>query len=173
MNLDWIDQIKSRIPGHSSDIELNLDAVFKRSTLDTEEAMLCMLSAAVVTNNEHLIELLITILEQEGIDYQPAVSAASIEAQSNTWEAYLNAVEDRDMKGTISGLHTTITYTYGRTTPTRFKSFSLAASIILMSNKCINMHYNFLKKEGYTQYQLRDIGRIAAVVRGLSVVIVN
>lgn len=173
MNLDWLDQIKNRIPGHSSDIEINLDNVFKRSTLDPEEAILCMFSAAVVTQNEHLIELLVTILEQEGIDYQPAVSAASIEAQNNTWEAYLNAVEDRDMKGTISGLYMKVLSTNGGTTATRFKSYSLAASIILMSSKCINMHYNFLKKEGYTQYQLRDIGRIAAIARGLSVIIVN
>jgi alkylhydroperoxidase/carboxymuconolactone decarboxylase family protein YurZ len=173
MNLDWVDQIKTRIPEHSSDIAANLDAVFKRTTLDPEEAILCALSAAVITQNDHLVDLLITILEQQSIDYQVALTAASITAQNNTWEAYINAVEDLDMKGTTSGLRMNTIFTYSGITLTRFELVSLSASIVSSSVKQINMHYNFLKKEGYTQYQLRDIGRIAAIMRGLSVIIVN
>ncbi|HLU04788.1 MAG TPA: carboxymuconolactone decarboxylase family protein, partial [Advenella sp.] len=45
-----------------------------------------------------------------------------------------------------------------------FELFALAASIIGKCHFCVKSHFNNLKKAGFTIEQLRDAGRIAAVV---------
>ena len=51
-------------------------------------------------------------------------------------------------------------------------AFALAASIVGKCHFCVGSHYALLKKEGLTTQQLRDIGRIAAVVNAAAQVIV-
>ena len=46
----------------------------------------------------------------------------------------------------------------------KFEAYALAASIVGKCHFCVSSHYALLKKEGLTTQQLRDIGRIAAVV---------
>jgi alkyl hydroperoxide reductase subunit D len=58
---------------------------------------------------------------------------------------------------------------HGGTTKANFEAFSLAASIVGKCHFCVKAHYDTLKNsEGYTVEQLRDIGRIAAVVTSVS-----
>jgi alkyl hydroperoxide reductase subunit D len=49
----------------------------------------------------------------------------------------------------------------------------LAASIIGKCHFCVKAHYDTLKKEGYSVEQLRDIGRIAAVINAVAKVLNN
>jgi alkyl hydroperoxide reductase subunit D len=49
----------------------------------------------------------------------------------------------------------------------------LAASIVGKCHFCVKAHYETLKKEGYTVEQLRDIGRIAAVITAVSRVLAS
>jgi len=58
--------------------------------------------------------------------------------------------------------------THGGTTKARFEAYSLSASIVGKCHFCVNAHYDTLKKEGYTVEQLKDIGRIAAVMTAVS-----
>jgi alkyl hydroperoxide reductase subunit D len=57
---------------------------------------------------------------------------------------------------------------HGGTTKLRFEAFSLAASIVGKCHFCVKAHYDTLKKEGMTVEQLRDIGRIAAVITAVA-----
>ena len=57
---------------------------------------------------------------------------------------------------------------HGGTTKARFEAYSLAASIVGKCHFCVKAHYETLRKEGYTVEQLRDIGRIAAVINSVS-----
>ena len=47
---------------------------------------------------------------------------------------------------------------------TKFEAYALAASIVGKYHFCVQLHHALVKKEGGTTQQLRDIGRIAAVV---------
>jgi alkyl hydroperoxide reductase subunit D len=47
----------------------------------------------------------------------------------------------------------------------------LAASIVGKCHFCVKAHYEGLKKMGYTVEQLRDIGRIAAVINSVAKVL--
>ena len=62
---------------------------------------------------------------------------------------------------------------HGGTTRARFEAYSLAASIVGKCHFCVKAHYDTLKKEGYSVEQLRDIGRIAAVITSVSRVLVS
>jgi alkyl hydroperoxide reductase subunit D len=61
--------------------------------------------------------------------------------------------------------------THGGTTKERFEAYSLAASIVGKCHFCVKSHYDNLKKMGYTVEQLRDIGRIAAVITSVAKVL--
>jgi alkyl hydroperoxide reductase subunit D len=61
--------------------------------------------------------------------------------------------------------------THGGTTKGRFEAYSLAASIVGKCHFCVKAHYDTLKQEGYSVEQLRDIGRIAAVINSVAKVL--
>jgi alkyl hydroperoxide reductase subunit D len=171
MKLDWVDQLKESIPEYAKDTKLNLDAVLKRSTLDQEEAVLCALAAAFATGNGKLVSWLQTVVGAEGVDYNPALTAASIMAQNNVWYPYVEMAEDESLKGLPAQLRMNAIASHGGTTKARFESYSLAASIVGKCHFCVKAHYDTLKKEGYTVEQLRDIGRISAVMNSVAKVL--
>ena len=53
----------------------------------------------------------------------------------------------------------------------KFEAYALAASIVGKCHFYVGSHYALPKKEGMTTQQLRDIGRIAAVVNAAAPVI--
>ena len=172
MNLDWIDQLKESIPDYAKDTKLNLDNVLKRSTLDQEVAVLCALSAAFATGNGKLVSWLQTVLGAEGVDYNPALTAAAIMAANNTWYPYVEMADDQLLTGLPAQLRMNAIASHGGTTKANFEAFSLAASIVGKCHFCVKAHYDTLKNsEGYSVAQLRDIGRIAAVMNSVAKVL--
>jgi alkyl hydroperoxide reductase subunit D len=165
---EMVDQLKSGLPDYAKDTKLNLDAVLKRSTLDKEEAVLCALSAAFATGNGKLVSWMQTFIASQGVQYEPALTAASIMAQNNVWYPYVEMVNDPALEGLPAQLRMNAIATSGGTTKERFEAYSLAASIVGKCHFCVKAHYDTLKKHGYTVEQLRDIGRIAAVITSTS-----
>jgi alkyl hydroperoxide reductase subunit D len=80
---------------------------------------------------------------------------------------------DAQLKGLPAQLRMNAIATHGGTTKARFEAYSLAASIVGKCHFCVSAHYETLKQEGYSVEQLRDIGRIAAVMTAVSRVMVN
>ena len=163
----WVDQIKEGLPEYAKDTKLNLDAVIKRSTLAPEEAEAVALAAAFATGNGKLITFIsssITDIKER----DAALTAGAIMAQNNIWYPYVEMADDENLKGLPAQLRMNAIASHGGTTKARFESYSLAASIVGKCHFCVKAHYETLKKEGYTVEQLRDIGRIAAVVTSVS-----
>jgi alkyl hydroperoxide reductase subunit D len=61
--------------------------------------------------------------------------------------------------------------THGGVDRQSFELYALAASIVGKCHFCVQSHYELLKKEGWTTQQLRDVGRIAAVINAAAQVI--
>lgn len=175
----WVDLVKEALPEYAKDIKLNLEAVIKRSTLDPVEAEACALAALVSTGNRNLVNLVLANTDlniktdtQDNVkERDAAMCAASIMAQTNIWYPYVEMADDAQLKGLPAGLRMNAIATHGGTTKTRFEAYSLAASIVGKCHFCVKAHYDTLKKEGMTVEQLRDIGRIAAVVNSVSKVL--
>ena len=163
----WVDQLKEGIPDYAKDTRLNIDAVVKRSTLAPIEAEACALAAAFATGNTRLWTWMQSQLTDQK-EAEAAITAASLMAMNNVWYPYVEMVDDAALSGLPAQLRMNAIATHGGSTRARFEAYSLAASIVGRCHFCVKAHYDTLKKEGYTVEQLRDIGRIAAVITAVS-----
>ena len=169
----WVDALREQsIPEYAKDTSLNLDAVIKRSSLPTEEAEAVALAAAFATGNSKFWTWLHSqITDRKEAD--AAVTAASLTAMNNTWYPFVEMAEDPAMEGLPARLRMNAFSSHGGTTKERFEAYILAASIVGKCHFCVKAHYNTLKEAGYTVEQLRDIGRISAVIVAVSRVLAN
>ena len=169
----WVDALKEQsIPDYAKDTKLNIDAVIKRSTLPVEEAEAVALAAAFATGNSKLWTWIHSQLANR-VEADAALTAASIMAQNNVWYPFVEMAEDEQLKGLPAQLRMNAISSHGGTTKERFEAYSLAASIVGKCHFCVKAHYDGLKKMGYSVEQLRDIGRIAAVMTSVSRVVAN
>jgi alkyl hydroperoxide reductase subunit D len=163
----WVDQLKENIPDYAKDAKLNLDAVIKRSSLDKTEAEACALAAAFATGNTKLWTWVQSQMEDQ-TEATAAVTAAVTMSQNNVWYPYVEMAEDSALAGLPAQLRMNAIATHGGTTQARFEAYALSASIVGKCHFCVKAHYETLKKAGYTVEQLRDIGRIAAVITAVA-----
>ena len=170
--MSWIDQLKDTIPDYAKDTRLNFDTVIKRSTLPVEEAEAVALAAAFATGNSKFW-IWVHSQIQDRKEADAALTAASLMAMNNVWYPYVEMADDENLKGLPAQLRMNAITSHGGTTKARFEAYSLAASIVGKCHFCVKAHYETLKKEGYTTEQLRDIGRIAAVITAVSRVLNN
>jgi lipoyl-dependent peroxiredoxin subunit D len=168
----WVDQVKAALPEYAKDTKLNLDAVINRSTLDLNEAEACALAAAVASGNGKIVSVLMGNIEDQ-VEMQAALTAASLMAMNNVWYPFVEMAEDANLTGLPAQLRMNAIATHGGTTRARFEAYSLAASIVGKCHFCVKAHYDTLRKEGYSVEQLRDIGRIAAVMTSVCRVLVG
>jgi lipoyl-dependent peroxiredoxin subunit D len=167
--MSWVEQIKQALPDYAKDTKLNLDAVINRSTLDATEAHGCALAAAMATGNGKLVTFISSGFEDIK-ERDAALTASAIMAQNNVWYPYTEMVNGA-LEGIPPQLRMNAIATHGGTTKARFESYSLCASIVGKCHFCVKAHFDTLKTEGYSIDQLRDIGRIAAVVNSVAKVL--
>lgn len=168
--MSWVDQIKEALPEYAKDTKLNLDAVINRSTLDVTVANGCALAAAMATGNGKLVAFIQSTLE-DATERDAALTAASLMGMNNVWYPYVEMVDDKNLTGLPPQLRMNAISNHGGSTKDRFEAYSLASSIVGKCHFCVKAHYETLKKEGYTVEQLRDIGRIAAVITSVAKVL--
>lgn len=166
----WVDQLKETIPDYAKDAKLNIDAVIKRSSVPAEEAEAIALAAAFATGNTKLWTWIHSQLADRK-EADAALTAASIMAQNNVWYPYVEMADDEQLTGLPAQLRMNAIASHGGTTKAKFEAYSLSASIVGKCHFCVKAHYETLKKEGYSVEQLRDIGRIAAVMTCVSKVL--
>ena len=168
--MSWVETIKEALPEYAKDTRLNLDGVINRSSLDVVEANGCALAAAMATGNGKLVTFIQSSME-DVVERDAAMTASAIMAQNNVWYPYVEMAGDDALSGLPAQLRMNAIASHGGTTKERFESYSLAASIVGKCHFCVRAHYEGLKKMGYTVEQLRDIGRIAAVINSVAKVL--
>jgi alkyl hydroperoxide reductase subunit D len=167
--MSWVEQIKEALPEYAKDTRLNLDAVINRSTLDAIEAQGCALAAAMSTGNGKLVTFVSSGIEDLR-ERDAALTASAIMAQNNVWYPYVEMVGGA-LEGIPPQLRMNAIASHGGTTKARFEAYSLAASIVGKCHFCVKAHFDTLKAEGYSVDQLRDVGRIAAVMNSVAKVL--
>lgn len=168
----WVDQLKDIIPDYAKDTRLNIDAVIKRSTLEPVEAEACALAAIFATGNTKLWTWVHSQITDQK-EANAAITAASLMSMTNTWYPFTEMAKDTNLTGLPAQLRMNAISKHGGTTKPRFDAYSLAASIVGKCEFCVKSHYESLKAAGWTVEQLRDVGRIAAVMNAVSRVVVN
>ncbi|ALM81713.1 carboxymuconolactone decarboxylase family protein [Bordetella sp. N] len=167
--MEFIQSIKELVPDWAKDIRLNLDSVIGRSTLSAEDAVGAALAAAFAARSPVLVEAFKSGLSET--DANAALTAASLMGMNNVWYPYVEMSGDAQLKGLPAQLRMNAYATSGGVEKKRFELFALTASIIGKCHFCVQSHYALLKQEGYSTEQLRDVGRIAAVVNATAQVL--
>jgi len=93
-----------------------------------------------------------------------ALSAAALMGMNNVYYPYVEMANDPDLKTQRPELRMNAYGAHGGVEKTRFELFALAASIVGKCHFCVQSHYKLLKENGFTAQQLRDVGRISAVI---------
>ena len=159
-----LDALKNRIPDYAKDVRLNIDAVLGRSTLPPNEMAGSALAAAFAAGNGTLAGLIrdLGLLDQAEID--AAQTAGALMAMTNIWYHYIDVAGDPDLARQQPGLRLQAYASHGGVDERRFELWTLAASIVGRCKGCIQAHVASLKKLGASTEELREVGRIAAVV---------
>ena len=165
--MSWVDAYKDLIPDWAKDIRLNLDSTVNRSSLDQVDAHAVALAAAFATGNKSLVAAIRADFTNEP-EHAAALTAAALMGMNNVWYPYVDMAGDDELKTQRPELRMNAYATYGGVSREKFEMYALAASIVGKCHFCIGSHYKLLKEHGITVTQLRDIGRIAAVINSVS-----
>jgi alkyl hydroperoxide reductase subunit D len=160
--MEFLEAIKQRLPEYAKDIRLNLDAVLTRSSLPAEDALGVALAAAFAAGSQPLVEAIKgAIPPAEG---HAALAAAALMGMNNVWYPFVEMAGDAELKTLRPELRMNAYATHGGVAKAKFEAYALAASIVGKCHFCVKSHYETLAREGWSTQQLRDVGRIAAVV---------
>ena len=169
--MDFIAAIKDRIPDCAKDIRLNLDAVLSRSSLEPYHAAGAALASAFAARSPELVDAIKGGAALDAAQAQAALTAAALMGMNNVWYPYLEMAGDADLKSMRAELRMNAYATHGGVDRTSFELYALAASIVGKCEFCVQSHYKLLRESGLTTQQLRDVGRIAAVINAAAQVI--
>lgn len=160
--MEFLAAIKALVPDWAKDIRLNLDGTIARSSLKPDDAVGVALAAAFAARSAPLVAAFKSGLSQA--DSTGVLTAAALMGMNNVYYPYVEMSGDEQLETLPAQLRMSAYATHGGIDQYRFELFALAASIIGKCHFCVSSHYGNLKKAGYTSEQLRDVGRIAAVV---------
>ena len=160
--MEFLTPILQRLPDTAKDIRLNLDSVLARSSLSPEDALGVAIAAAFAARSAELVQAFKSAAP--AAEAQAALTAAALMGMNNIWYPYVEMAGDDELKTLRPELRMNAYASHGGVARAKFEAYALAASIVGKCHFCVKSHYELLKKEGWTTQQLRDVGRIAAVV---------
>ncbi|MGN6229870.1 MAG: carboxymuconolactone decarboxylase family protein [Trinickia sp.] len=170
--MEFVAAIKELIPDYAKDIRLNLDGTIVRSSLEGNDAVGVALAAAFAAQSRTIIEAIRAagVLSPEEVN--GAQTAAALMGMNNAWYPFVEMADDADLKTQRAELRMGAYASHGGVDKRRFEMYALAASIVGKCHFCVKSHFALLKNEqGMSVQQLRDVGRIAAVVNAAAQVL--
>ena len=162
--MDYINEVKALIPDYAKDVRINLDGVLGRSSLPANEAAAVALAAAYTARASRLVAIIRNSEALPDAEKNAALTAAALMGMNNVWYPYVEMTGDAEVKALPAQLRMQAYATHAGVDKRLFELYALAASIVGKCQFCVQSHYALLKQEGMTAEQLRDVGRIAAVI---------
>lgn len=169
--MEFLKPITDRIPDHAKDIRLNVGSVLGRTSLEPEAALGVALAAAYAAKCKTIVDAIRASGQMSESEQNGALSAAALMAMNTVWYPYVDMAGDEDLKTQRAELRMTTYGSHGGIDRQRFELYALAASIVGKCHFCVRSHYHLLKENGMTALQLRDAGRIAAVIAAAAAVL--
>ncbi|MGY8526941.1 carboxymuconolactone decarboxylase family protein [Paracidovorax citrulli] len=170
--MEFLSTIKNLVPDYAKDIRLNLDGTIARSSLEGNDAVGVALAAAFAAKSKIIVDAIRNAGVLSPEELNAALTAAALMGMNNVWYPYVEMAGDKDLASQPAGLRMNAYATHGGVDKRRFEMYALAASIVGKCHFCVKSHYELLKNEqGMTSQQLRDVGRIAAVIAAAANVI--
>jgi len=162
--MNAVNAIKALVPDYAKDVRLNLDSTIARSSLPVAEALGVALAAAYAARNVRLVALLRADAALAPEQANAALTAAALMGMNNVWYPFVEMAGDAELKARPAQLRMQAYANHGGVDRRLFELYALAASIVGKCHFCVQSHYALLKESGMSVDQLRDAGRIAAVI---------
>lgn len=169
--MEFLNLIKELIPDYAKDIRLNIDGTIARSSLEGSDALGVALAAAFAAKSKPIISILKASGALPPEQIHAALTAAALMGMNTVWYPFVEMADDAELKTQAAQLRMNAYATNGGVDKRRFEMYALAASIVGKCHFCVKSHFELLKKEGMSLVQLRDVGRIAAVINAAAQVI--
>jgi len=170
--MEFLQTIKGLIPDYAKDIRLNVDGTIGRSSLDGNDAVGVALAAAFAAKSKVLVDAIRNAGVLSPEETNGALTAAALMGMNNVWYPFVEMADDTDLSQLKAELRMNAYASNGGVDKRRFEMYALAASIVGKCHFCIKSHYDLLKDhQGMSAQQLRDVGRIAAVINAAAQVI--
>lgn len=169
--MDFLNDIKARIPDYAKDVRLNLDSVVARSSLAPHEAVGAALAAAFAARSEPLVSAIRANGQLTETQVNAALTAASLMGMTNVYYSYTPNTGDEEVIKLPAQIRMNAYATHGGVSEREFELWALAASAVGKCKSCIRSHTESLKKLGVSATEIRDVGRIAAVVNATAQVL--
>jgi alkyl hydroperoxide reductase subunit D len=169
--MEFINKIKNLVPEFAKDIRLNLDGTIARSSLTGNDAVGVALAAAFAAKSKVIVDIIKESNVLSAEELNAVMTAASLMGMNNAYYPFVEMTEDAELKKQPAALRMNAYANHGGVDKRRFEMYALAASIVGKCNFCVKSHYDLLKTEGMTMSQLKDVGRIAAVVNATAQII--
>ena len=96
--MDFLDDLKARIPDFAKDVRLNLDSVLTRSSLERADALGAALAAAYAARSKALVDAIRGAGQLNDVDTNAALSAAALMGMNNVYYPYVEMAEDPDLQ---------------------------------------------------------------------------
>ena len=167
----FIAQLKAGIPDYAKDIRLNLDSVLTRSSLAPIEAGGAALAAAFAATSPALVAAIRNSGDLDPLHVNAAQAAAALMGMNNVWYPFVEMSGDKELATLRAELRMNAYANHAGVDSRSFELYALAASIIGRCEFCVGSHYKLLREAGVTTQQLRDVGRIAAVINAAAQVL--
>ena len=162
--MEFLSSIKALVPDYAKDIRLNLDGTIARSSLEGNDAVGVALAAAFAAKSTVIVNAIRNAGVLSPEETNGALTAAALMGMNNVWYPYVEMTDNADLKSQPAQLRMNAYASHGGVDKRRFEMYALAASIIGKCHFCVKSHYENLVTEGMSTTQLRDVGRIAAVI---------
>jgi lipoyl-dependent peroxiredoxin subunit D len=162
--MSYINEIKALVPDYAKDIRINLDGTLGRSTLPPNETAAVALAAAYAARSPRLVAAIRAADALPEVEANAALTAAALMAMNNVWYPYVEMSADPELKARPAQLRMQAYANHAGVDQRLFELYALAASIVGKCHFCVQSHYALLKQAGMSVDQLRDVGRIVAVI---------
>ncbi|MDR6423002.1 alkyl hydroperoxide reductase subunit D [Paraburkholderia phenoliruptrix] len=162
--MEFLSSIKALVPDYAKDIRLNLDGTIARSSLEGNDAVGVALAAAFAAKSTAIVHAIRNAGVLSPEETTGALTAAALMGMNNVWYPYVEMAGNADLKSQPAQLRMNAYASHGGVDKRRFEMYALAASIIGKCHFCVKSHFDTLIAEGMSATQLRDVGRIAAVI---------
>jgi lipoyl-dependent peroxiredoxin subunit D len=169
--MNFVNMIKERLPDYAKDIRLNLDGVILRSSLAPSQSAGAALAAAFAAKSPAIVDAIRQDATLDEAHRNAALTAAALMGMNNVWYPFVEMSGDTELSTMRAELRMNAYANHGGVDRQSFELYALAASIVGKCEFCVRSHYKLLKETGLTTQQLRDVGRIAAVVNAAAQVI--
>jgi lipoyl-dependent peroxiredoxin subunit D len=169
--MEYLASIKTLVPDYAKDIRLNIDSTIARSSLENNDATGVALSSAYAAKSTKLVQIIRAAGVLTPEETHAALTASALMGMNNVWYPYLEMAGNADLKTQPANLRMNAYASHGGVDKRRFEMYALAASIIGKCHFCVKSHYENLVAEGMSTTQLRDVGRIAAVINAVALAV--